>query len=82
MRGAGQLNKTDDRPLPFGRCEGSAVNLRPKIWEKFCADEALLRTHRISSAELQALSRVAILGSYESRDDLLFMLSMLRKARR
>lgn len=52
------------------------------IWQEFCADDALLQMHNVNPHELEALSRVAMLGSVDSKADLVFMLSAIRRRRR
>ena len=60
----------------------SAGLSRKAIWADFCADTKLQRAHKITSNELHAMSRMAMLGSFGSKTDLLFALKIIRSARR
>jgi len=51
-------------------------------WEKFASDAEVLRAYNVSAEELLSLSRVALLGSANTRKDFLFMLSVIRRGRR
>jgi hypothetical protein len=53
---------------------------RQAVWEAFRTDAELRTANRISDAEFDALSRVAMLGDFRSKADLLFMLRMLRRS--
>jgi hypothetical protein len=62
---------------------GSAVTASSKraAWEGFVKDAETIRDYNISPAELSDLSRVALLGSARSREDFIFILNVLRRAR-
>ncbi len=51
------------------------------VWESFQTDDALRREHHISDAEMKALERVSMLGQVMSKQDYLFILSVIRGER-
>jgi len=65
-------NPIDERP----------VSIKRVLWREFCADHALLSARNVKPQELEALSRIVMLGSVESKADLLFILSAMRRPRR
>lgn len=52
---------------------------RRELWEQFSDDAALLRRHRVTAEELDALKRVALLGDVRSKRDFLFILGQIRR---
>jgi len=50
------------------------------VWQSFCADEQLRLIHKITDAELKALSKVAMLGRVFSKQDYLFILDLIRRS--
>jgi hypothetical protein len=52
------------------------------VWESFCADHELRRLHAINEAEMRALDRVSMLGNVLSKQDYIFILTMMRESRR
>ncbi|MFZ1888179.1 MAG: hypothetical protein WAU33_09115 [Candidatus Binataceae bacterium] len=55
------------------------LSVKRAVWEVFCEDRALLRRHNVKPHELEALSRVAMLGSVRTKSDLIFILSAIRR---
>jgi hypothetical protein len=51
------------------------------VWETFRSDDVLRREHHISDAEMKALERVSMLGNVMSKQDYLFILSIIRAER-
>jgi transcriptional regulator with XRE-family HTH domain len=49
-------------------------------WENFRKNEQLRRLHKITSAEMEMLSRVALLGNVPSTRDFIFILNAVRHA--
>lgn len=49
-------------------------------WSRFLSDDLFRRRHAITPSEVQALSKVALLGRVQNQADLLFILKMIRKA--
>ena len=64
------------------RDEGALRSSKREIWEKFVNDHALLDAHNVKPGELEALERIAMLGSIDSEADLIFILSAIRRPRR
>ncbi|HYB92197.1 MAG TPA: hypothetical protein VEC38_14265 [Candidatus Binataceae bacterium] len=50
------------------------------VWQSFCADEHLKQIHKITDAEMKALSKVAMLGRVLSKQDYLFILDLIRRS--
>jgi transcriptional regulator with XRE-family HTH domain len=50
------------------------------VWEQFQNDKQLQRFHNISEAEMEVLSRVALLGEVSSSADLIYVLTAIRHA--
>ncbi len=57
------------------------LSVKRAVFEVFCEDHALLRRHNVQPHELEALSRVAMLGSVRTKSDLIFILSAIRRPR-
>ena len=53
---------------------------RKAVWNDFKADVALHKAYAIRPEELDSLGQVAMLGSFSSKHDLLFMLNVIRRA--
>jgi hypothetical protein len=51
---------------------------RKAVWDDFCADDELRRIYNIQPEELKSLSRSVMLGTFKSKEDLVFMLKVLR----
>jgi hypothetical protein len=64
--------------------EGQTSSTLPRkaVWDAFVADRTLHRRYNIRPAELESLKRAAMLGRLYSKQDLLFMLSVIRCALR
>lgn len=58
----------------------TAESERNTSWEKFRKNEQLRRIHNITSAEMEVLSRVALLGEVASTRDFIHILSVVRHA--
>jgi len=69
----GENWETDDTDL-------EAQISQNEIIEEFSRDHDVLQRLRVSSQELHALSRVSMLGTLSSKQDLLFMLRQIREA--
>jgi hypothetical protein len=67
---------------PFGASRRYQPATRKTVWAEFCSDGALQRAYNIKPEELEALSRAAMLGSFASKQDLIFMLNVIRRAGR
>jgi len=52
---------------------------RRAVWEEFLADVSLQRTYNIQPEEIESLGTAAMLGNFNSKTDLLFMLSVIRR---
>jgi hypothetical protein len=50
-----------------------------KIFHEFCSDREALDALRVTTNELQALSRASLLGTLSCRQDVLFILDKIRK---
>lgn len=50
------------------------------VWDSFVKDEKLRKIHNITDEEIEALSRVARLGSVRSPRDFIFILNAIRQA--
>lgn len=48
------------------------------VWESFQSDDELRRANHITDAEMKALERVSMLGQVMSKQDYLFILSVIR----
>jgi transcriptional regulator with XRE-family HTH domain len=48
------------------------------VWEAFARDEKLHRSHKITGQEMDALSRVALMGEVRSSRDFIFILQAIR----
>ena len=68
-----------DENIPAELSEEIATSSKRAIWQEFTNDHELLRAHNVKPNELEALSRVAMLGSVQSKDDLIFILSAIRR---
>ena len=55
------------------------LSIKRAVWEVFRDDHELLRLHNVQPHELDALSRVAMLGSVRTKADLIFMLNAIRR---
>jgi hypothetical protein len=64
---------------PAESTHSTRTNSRLSAWERFRTDYRLQRRHRISPAELEALSRLALHGKATTSSDFLFMLDVIRK---
>ncbi|MHB8382101.1 MAG: hypothetical protein ACYDC3_07145 [Candidatus Binataceae bacterium] len=62
--------------------EPANSSVKRAIWKAFRDDHALHQRHNIKPHELEALSRIAMLGSLRSKADLIFMLSAIRRPSR
>jgi hypothetical protein len=51
---------------------------QPAMWESFLNDKPLHQKHRITSEEMQFLTKVAKLGEIKDRRDLIFILIAVR----
>jgi transcriptional regulator with XRE-family HTH domain len=49
-------------------------------WEAFVKDDKLRNVHRISDQEMEALSRVAMMGDVRGSRDFIFILNTIRQA--
>jgi hypothetical protein len=64
------------------RSAADSASIKRAVWEVFRDDHALLRRHNVLPHELEALSRVAMLGSVRTKGDLIFMLNAIRRGSR
>jgi hypothetical protein len=55
---------------------------RKAVWEAFCRDDELKRANKIKPEELESLSRLAMLGTFTSKEDLLYILKVMRRSTR
>ena len=76
------MSTRPDENIPAELSEGMATSRKRAIWQQFSDDHELLRAHNVKPNELEALSRVAMLGSIHSKADLIFILSAIRRPRR
>jgi two-component system, chemotaxis family, chemotaxis protein CheY len=53
---------------------------RKAVWEAFCGDDDLKRAHKVKPEELKSLSRLAMLGTFACKEDLLFILKVMRRS--
>jgi hypothetical protein len=51
---------------------------RREMWRHFCDDQSLRQTHQITDHEMAMLERTALLGEFNSAEDLLFILNAIR----
>jgi siroheme synthase (precorrin-2 oxidase/ferrochelatase) len=51
---------------------------RRRMWEDFARDEELKRLHNIQPHEMESLKQRAMLGNLRSKEDFIFMLSVIR----
>jgi hypothetical protein len=58
------------------------TTFRREVWQSFTSDQALRARHKITDQEMEALSRLATLGSILSKQDFVFILKTIRKAPR
>jgi len=49
-------------------------------WDQFRKDKGLLRTHNVSSKEIEVLARVALMGEVRSPRDFIYILNTIRQA--
>ncbi|MDO8433631.1 MAG: hypothetical protein Q7S58_14595 [Candidatus Binatus sp.] len=56
----------------------AAPNGKREAWEALCRDHELLERLRVTPEELEALRTCALLGSLTGKDDMLFILRMIR----
>jgi len=49
-------------------------------WSEFRKDERLRRIHNITEQEMEALSRVALMGEVRSKQDFIYILNTIRQA--
>jgi hypothetical protein len=62
---------------PSTRLWSAETDLR-EIWRAFCSDLRLHRMYNITPGELQALAHAAMMGEFDSKQDLLFTLRVIR----
>jgi transcriptional regulator with XRE-family HTH domain len=48
------------------------------VWKQFRSDESLIRIHKITNAEMEMLSYVALLGEFRSPRDIIHVLNVVR----
>lgn len=58
--------------------EDSSKPSRREAWRHFCDDQSLREIHQITDHEMALLERTALLGEFNSAEDLLFMLKAIR----
>ena len=58
--------------------EEAATN---SAWEEFRRNEQLRRIHNVTNEEMEALSRVALMGEVRSQRDFIYILNPIRQAR-
>jgi hypothetical protein len=58
------------------------ANQRWTAWEEFRRDENLRHIYNISHDEMEALKRVALMGTLLSKEDFIFVLGTIRAATR
>jgi hypothetical protein len=51
---------------------------RQEVWREFRDDRSLRQIHKITDHEMALLERTALLGEFNSAEDLLFMLKAIR----
>jgi hypothetical protein len=66
--------------LTFHDTNVSSKPSRREMWSQFCDDRSLRQTHQITDHEMAMLERTALLGEFNSSEDLLFMLKVIRGA--
>jgi hypothetical protein len=49
-------------------------------WEDFRKNEQIRRLHNINNEEMEALSRVALMGEVRSQRDFIYILTTIRQA--
>jgi hypothetical protein len=64
--------------LTFHDTDVSSKPSRREMWSQFCDDRSLRQTHQITDHEMAMLERTALLGEFNSTEDLLFMLNVIR----
>jgi hypothetical protein len=63
-----RLHSTKDSSMPS----------RQEVWRDFRDDRSLRQIHQITDHEMALLERTALLGEFNSAEDLLFMLKAIR----
>ena len=60
------------------RTKDSSPPSRREVWCEFRDDRSLRQIHQITDHEMALLERTALLGEFNSTEDLLFMLKAIR----
>lgn len=60
------------------QAEGQAA--KGRVFEEFCADPESIESLGVTAQELQALSRVSLLGILDSKEDVMFVLRQIRES--
>ncbi len=90
VRPVSDIEEGKPEPIPaFESAENSETPADPieaqptpdEIIEEFCGDDEALDRLQVTSRELHALSNVSLLGSLTCRQDVLFVLRQIRKAK-
>jgi hypothetical protein len=69
------MKQTENSPEP------RRVSKKRRAWEDFANDRETLHAYNVRPEELVSLSRIALLGRASSKQDFLFMLNVIRRAR-
>jgi hypothetical protein len=64
--------------LMFHDTDVSSKPSRREMWRQFCDNRSLRQTHEITDHEMAMLERTALLGEFNSTEDLLFILNGIR----
>jgi len=64
--------------LTFHHTNVSSQASRRERWRRFRDDRSLRQIHQITDHEMALLERTALLGEFDSVEDLLFMLKAIR----
>jgi transcriptional regulator with XRE-family HTH domain len=59
---------------------GDKKSSSASAWDEFSKDEYLQRAHKVTTDEMDLLSRVALMGELRSSRDLVFVLNTVRQA--
>lgn len=65
--------------LTFHDTNVSSKPSRREVWCQFRDDRTLRLIHQITDREMALLERTALLGEFNSAEDLLFMLNVIRE---
>jgi hypothetical protein len=71
------FDETEKSPASDCRTEGQSI--QGHAFREFCRDRECIRSLGVTPRELEALSRASLLGALTCREDVLFILRLLRE---